>query len=95
MPFEEKENKQRLSVLDEFSNKDSDYHASEVSSNLSCDQKMEEHYSNELDNLLLANLTKDDDSNKSSDYMIANKLVKLLKSKESSAKQSTPSSNKK
>ena len=56
---------------------------------------MGEHCSNELDNLSLANLTKDDDLNKSSDSMITDKSVKLLKPKESSTKQSTPSSNKK
>ena len=95
MPFEEKENKQRLSVLDEFSNKDSDYYASEVSSNLSYNPKMEELCSNKLDNLTLANFTKDNSSNKLSNSIISDKSVKVLKPKESLTKQSTPSSNKK
>ena len=47
---------------------------------------MGEHCSNELDNLLLANFTKDDDSNKSSDSAITNQSVELLKPKESFAK---------
>ena len=95
MSFEEKENKKRLSLLDEFSDEDSDYYISEVSSNLSYNLKIREHYSNELDNLSLANLTKDDDLNKLSDSMITDKSVELLKPKESSTKQSIPSSNKK
>ena len=95
MPFKEKENKKRLSVLDKFSDKDSDYYNLKVSSDLSYNLKMGEHYSNELDDLLLANFTKDDDSNKSSNSIISDKLVEVLKPKESLIKQSTPSSNKK
>ena len=83
---EEEENEKRLSVLDEFSDKDSDYYVLEVSSNLSYDPKIGEYCSNELDNLSLANLTKDNDSNKSNDSTITDKSVELLKPKESSTK---------
>ena len=86
MPFKEKEYKKRLSVLDEFSNENSNYYTSEVSSNLSYNLKMGEHCSNKLDNFSLANFTKDNDSNKSSNSIITNKSVELLKPKESSTK---------
>ena len=95
LPFEEEENEKRLSVLDEFSDEDSDYYVLEVSSDLSYDPKMGGHCSNELDDLSLANLTKDNNLNKLSDSMITDKSVELLKSKEPSRKQSTPLSNKK